>query len=549
MRRDPAHDPGGALLHPFLSWQSYCKRAARIPPAMTHLTDVTSRPAIRWGMTAEEEARAFDALKPRLARLWAEVFPKDDEPYTSVIVPSVTLDDRELARLGTTHHYEEALLFLLMRLRNPQAHVVYVTAQPIPLFVMDYYLHFLAGMPASHAASRLTLLSVHDGSPGPLTQKILDRPRIVEKIRAAIPDLGRAYMTVFRATTLEKRLATLLGIPLNAADPELETLCTRAAGRPILREAGVEVPAGFEDLRDEEDLVAALQGLARRRPGPMRAVLRLENAFWKGSRAFVEVPPAPTREALRRALRPLGESDGREGSAYLDRFARGGGMVEEYVEDVAKVVSGQIRINPRGEVILTSTHDELRGGPHRLDSVGCVFPADDRCRRSVQEAALRVGRVLAGRGLVSRLSVEFLLCAGTPAVPWRLVGSEINLGVGGATHPLLAVRFLTGGRLEPETGLFRSLGGQAKFYCATDNLHSDAYRRLPPEDLIDILTLDKLHYSAHGETGTLFYMLGAIAELGRVGMVAIGNSRDEAETIFRRTVGVLDAASVWPPPR
>ena len=126
---------------------------------------------------------------------------------------------------------------------------------------------------------------------------------------------------------------------------------------------------------------------------------------------------------------------------------------------------------------------------------------------------------------------------------WRLAGTEINLGVGGSTHPLLAVRFLTGGQLEPETGLFRSPSGEAKFYRATDNLHSEAYRRLLPEDLIDILTLDELHYSARGETGALFYMLGAISELGRVGMVAVGNSREGADAIFRRTVASLDAAS------
>jgi hypothetical protein len=42
-------------------------------------------------------------------------------------------------------------------------------------------------------------------------------------------------------------------------------------------------------------------------------------------------------------------------------------------------------------------------------------------------------------------------------------------------------------------------------------------------------------------------MLGAIAELGRVGMVAVGNSREGADTIFRRTVASLDAASEFGP--
>jgi hypothetical protein len=517
------------------------------------------RPQIRWGLAPEEEKRAFEALKPRLAELWADVFPKDDAPYTSVIVPSVTLDDGELVRHGDSRFYEETLLVLLMRLRNPRARVVYVTSQPIPAVIMDYYFHFLAGIPASHAASRLTLLSAHDGSARPLTRKILERPRLVERMRAAIPNVARAYMTVFGATPLERRLATLLDIPLNAADPGLESLCTKSSGRRVLREAEVDVPLGFEDLRDEEDLVAALQALVAQRPGLARAVLKLEASYWDEGHAVVDLPSSSTRDAVRKALRALRVSAGTgDAEAYLERFRQVGGIAEEFVEGVEKVVSGQVRINPRGEVILTSTHDELRGGPTGLDSVGCVFPADDRCRKSVQAAALRVGHVLAGKGLVSRLSVEFLACTAAPdglvgcaraqGEAWRLAGTEINLGVGGSTHPLLAVRFLTGGQIEPETGLFRSPSGEVKFYRATDRLYSDAYRRLIPEDLIDILTFDELHYSAHGETGALFYMLSAISELGRVGMVAIGNSREAADATFGRTVAALDAASCFPPP-
>ena len=285
-------------------------------------------PQIRWGLSPRRR-RGRSALKPRLARLWADVFPKDDEPYTSVIVPSVTVDEGDLARLGATRFYEEALLFLLMRLRNPQARVVYVTSQPIPAFVMDYYLHLLAGIPASHAASRITLLSVHDASPRALTQKILERPRLLEKIRAAIPDLSRAYMTVFRASPLERRLATLLDIPLNAADPELEPLCAKSAGRQVLREAGVDVPLGCEGLRDEDDLVSALQRLAAERPGLRRAVVKLDRSDWEEGHALVDLPTSTTRDAVRRALHGLRRPRHLAAPAYPDPFALIGGLPEE----------------------------------------------------------------------------------------------------------------------------------------------------------------------------------------------------------------------------
>ena len=83
---------------------------------------------------------------------------REEEPHTSVVVPSLTLDQSELRKLPGASFYEERLLFLLIRLRNPRARMVYVTSQPVHPIILEYYFQFLAGIPASHARSRLTLL-------------------------------------------------------------------------------------------------------------------------------------------------------------------------------------------------------------------------------------------------------------------------------------------------------------------------------------------------------------------------------------------------------
>ncbi|HSP19212.1 MAG TPA: hypothetical protein VLQ79_06855, partial [Myxococcaceae bacterium] len=67
-------------------------------------------------MTEPEEVRAFDALKPRLVALWDAIHSMHDEPYTSVVIPSLTLDRAELEKLPGATFYEERLLFLLIRL-------------------------------------------------------------------------------------------------------------------------------------------------------------------------------------------------------------------------------------------------------------------------------------------------------------------------------------------------------------------------------------------------------------------------------------------------
>ncbi len=488
------------------------------------------------------ETAAFDALKPRLVRLWREVFSADDQPYTSVVVPSVTMDAGDRVRTPHANFHEEVLLFLLIRLRNPHARVVFVTSQPLPTPVVDYYLQFLAGIPASHAAARLTLLSAYDGSPRPLTAKILERPRLLQRIRDAVPDRDRAYLTVLRSTPLERRLAVALDLPLNAADPEMEALCSKSGARRVFAEAGVATAAGAEGLRDEDDVVDALGALSAERPAMRRALLKLDASFWDQGHGTITVPGGgASKDALRSAVRALEAPRDEQAESYLARFARRGGVLEERVEGRERAdASVQLRINPLGKVFLTSSHDELPEGPSPLQCRGCAFPADDSYRMRIQEEGMKAARALAAHGLVSRVSVEFLLTRDRPSEEWRLIAHDLNLGVGGATHPLLAVRFLTGGTLDPRTGLFVSPAGNPKFYRCTDHLSSPRWRGLLPDDLIEALTLERLTYTPRGESGALFYMLGAISELGRVGVVAIGNSRAQADSVYRRVVETLD---------
>jgi hypothetical protein len=122
--------------------------------------------------------------------------------------------------------------------------VVYVTSQPVHPLTLDYYLHLLAGVPASHARTRLTMLCTYDRSSRPLTPKILERPRLLQRIRYAIHDREHSYLAVFNSTPLERRLSVLLGIPLNGLDPALSEYGTKSGSRRVFREAGVDLPAG-----------------------------------------------------------------------------------------------------------------------------------------------------------------------------------------------------------------------------------------------------------------------------------------------------------------
>jgi hypothetical protein len=500
------------------------------------------KPPFPADLSLEEEIATFERLKPRLAEVWGSLINQEEEAHTSVVVPSLSLDQSELRKLAGASFYEERMLFLLIRLRNPRARMVFVTSQPVHPMILEYYFQFLAGIPSSHARARLTLLCAHDASPKALSEKILERPRLLERIRAGIQDKNRAYLTVFNSTVLERRLSVLLGIPLNGVDPQLNHLGTKSGSRKVFREAGVDLPLGMEDLRTQREVEESLADLRKLRPGLRRAVVKLDESFSGEGNAIFRYPENATREAVHESIRDLEFSVPTETpDLYFEKFARMGGIVEEFVEAPEKhSPSCQLRVSPAGEVTAISTHDQILGGPSQQVFLGCTFPAQDDYRLRLQEAGSRIGHVLGRYGVVSRFAVDYLVHRSSPEQDWQLTALEINLRMGGTTHPYLALQFLTSGQLDPKTGLFHSPTGHAKYYRATDNLRSESYRGLLPDDLVEILTINKLHYSHGSESGVLFHLIGALSEFGKLGLTAIANSREEVDDIYRRTLVVLD---------
>ena len=481
---------------------------------------------------ATEEA-AFEALKGRLAGLWSTLFPGDDEHYTSVVIPSRRVGPGEWG----SDYEEERLLFLLIRLRNPRARMVYVTSRPIAPVVLDYYFELLRGTPASHLRSHLHLLCAHDTTPRPLAAKILERPRLLARIRAAVFDPSRAYLTVGESSPVERRLAVALDLPLNAADPALARHATCSGSRRIFRQAGLEVPLGVEGVRSEEETVDALVEITRRTPHVRSATVRLD-----GERlaATVACPPArASRDALARSVRGLVPTEpGLAPDAFFARMAAAGAVVEERVDgDGAPEASAELRINPRGQVVAASTHDHLPGDGA---AGGLWFPASPEYRHALLDAGRRTAEALASCGIVSRVSAAFAVRARDGG--HALTGLGIDLGLGPTVHSVLALRFLTGGAFDPESGTFLTPSGAVKSYRSNDALRRERYRGLLPDDLVDVAAAHHLRFDPLTEAGVLFHVIGGLSERGSLGLTAIGGDREEADRHYQRAVRILDEA-------
>jgi hypothetical protein len=489
-----------------------------------------------------ESNDAFTRLQGQLQDIWKSVRDNDTFSHTSLIVPSLSVDQEELSKVQGASFYEERLLFALIRLRNPNARLIYVTSQPVHPDVVDYYLQLLVGVPAAHAKRRLQMLCLYDDSPRALTEKVLERPRVLRRLREWIAEHGPAYLTCYNTTLLERRLALELGIPLNGVDPMLLPLGTKSGSRQTFATADVPHPAGFEDLHSEEDIIDALCRLARERPAIRRAVVKINEGFsGEGNGVFTYPADKTDTDALRRALQTLEWPSQKENiGSFLRKFNQMGGIVEEMIEaEEVRSPSVQMRIQPDGTAALVSSHEQVLGGKTGQVYLGCRFPARQEYRSLIQEYGLRIGQVLSRKGVIGRFGIDFLLTR-SRGQPWQAHALEINLRMGGTTPPFHALEFLTSGELNAESGIFRAPTGQEKFYSATDNLKSPAYRGLLPEDLFDIIIRNKIHYQPDSGTGVLFYMIGALSQYGKLGMTCIGNSPEEADELFSRTVALLD---------
>ncbi len=503
-------------------------------------------PPYTLALTPDEAQARFEMLQTRLTPLWHSIRAFNQDPQTIVVVPSLSLD---LPVGGAIlQAYEERYLFLLLLLRQPRARLIYVTSQPIRQEIVDYYLHLLPGVIASQARQRLFLVAPMDGSPRPLCEKLLERPPLLEHLRALILDHSRAHLVPYISTQIERDLALALDIPMYGADPKFFSFGTKSGCRRLFAEEGVKHPLGAENLHTEQEAIEALAGLRAQRPGLRQAVIKHNEGVSGLGNAIIDLQdlPAPgdaaEAKALARRLRAMRyEAASISFDWYMQTLAKHGGIVEERIMgDEFRSPSAQLRITPLGEVELLSTHDQLLGGPSGQSYLGAVFPADAAYAVKIMREAAKVGQRLAKEGVLGRFAIDFVAVRSGEGQEWDVYAIELNLRKGGTTHPFLTLQFLTDGVYDAEKGVFTTPFGQQKCFVASDHVESPLFRVFTPDDLFEIVALHGLHFDQARQTGIVLHMISALGESGHFGFTAVANSHAEARTLYDRAVAAFE---------
>src|SRR5919201_2460066 len=229
----------------------------------------------------------FDQLQKKLVPLWNSIERFNQDPQTIVVVPSMSIDAIESG--AVIQAYEERFLFLLLLLRQPRARLIYVTSRTILPSIVDYYLGLLPGVIPSQARQRLFLVSPLDLSLRPLSDKLLDRPRLIERIRSLIMDPDRAHLVPFNTTNREKELALQLGIPMYGADPKFFPLGTKSGCRKIFMEENVPHPLGHENLGSKEELLDAIAQMRAKKPSVEQVMVKLNEGVSGEGNAIIDL--------------------------------------------------------------------------------------------------------------------------------------------------------------------------------------------------------------------------------------------------------------------
>lgn len=472
----------------------------------------------RTGVASAEEIRLeFARRHPRLPMF-------TPAGGTVVVLPSLTLSPGELAHIEGYARYEERLLFLLLMLREPAVSMIFLSSISVDAEVIDYYLSFLPDPAGARARLRMMPVGLAENTELlPLTHRILADPALCDEIaRAAGTD---AWLFPFVVTEHEERLSEATGLPLYGAPARLAVLGTKSGSRAVAASARVGTAPGVGRLASVEELEAAVGRLVV--DGPV--MLKLDDGYGGLGNAVVEaVPNGRLAQARIRFTAP-----DETWASFAAKVSARGATAERYLTAPGlRSPSAFASITPDGTPDVVATQDQVLDG---MTYVGCRSPADSRYRSMLLADARRVVDTLSARGVIGLFSLDFLA---VERGGWEVLLCETNLRVGGTTHPFGTTLLVTGGSVDGDTGRVVA-GGRAKAYVATDHLGVPHLRGCRPTDIIDRLGGNA--FDRRRGCGAVLHLLGAARVYGKLGITAIGDTRDEAEQVYqdsRRALGV-----------
>jgi hypothetical protein len=476
---------------------------------------------------------SFRELQERLGEAWALNKPDVEREHVLLVLPSFSVGESLLSHyadriVALEHRY---LLAMLMLWRIEACHMIFLSTGSPTDEILRYYSSLAPPDRRERMLRRFHHVGVPDTSARSIAAKVLDRPDILDRIRGMIGDRP-AFIEPWNVTDDEVAVALRLGVPIDGTDPKLWPLGFKSAGRKLFRDASVPVPAGREDIRTVDDVVAAIEAVRTERPAAPGVVVKLDNSGAGDGNIVLRFDGVAPDDGLRARVASMPEW-------FLNEL-RGGGIVEELIAgERFTSPSVQVDVTPFGDVDILSTHEQVLGGETGQVYTGCRFPADPSYAAELAGQGRAVGERLAQNGVLGRFALDFAV-ASSRSGRADVYALEINLRKGGTTHPYATLRNLVPGRYDADEGRWISdSDGTPRWYRSTDNLVDEGWLGLAPNRVIRSVADAGLQFDISTGRGVVLHMLSSLAIDGRFGLTAIGRTPDEADQLYEAAAAAV----------
>lgn len=458
-----------------------------------------------------------------------------------LLVPSYSADSRTLASIEGLDSWAERHLIELRHLLHPKNRLVLITPTPISDACLDIVVQLMPSAPPHWWRGRLRCISLNDRSPRSLTDKLLERPRLLDHL--ALQLRPGAVLASYSVSEQEMCLAEQLRLQLQGSPAHLAPLGSKAGSAEVFKSVGLPHPRSTELCLSLEELAHATEALADAYPDIEQMVVKLNCMAGGRGNAPLALALSSWRQGSanqrRRTLKQALEALAMPLPHWQEELRRHGAIAQELIRAPAGALSSpsvQLWIDTHGAVEIVSTHEQCLGGPHGQSFRGCRFPARQAYAQAVMAMAERLGRHLAERGCRGPVLLDLL--AKREQSHWRLWAIEINLRKGGTTHPFQLAATATGARFDRTSGQLLCPDGNAVFYEASDELHQPPWRGLLPEQLIDGLVQRGLYFNSASRRGCIPMRLGSLSEHGLLGVTSVGHSRRDAALLMQQLLDV-----------
>lgn len=435
---------------------------------------------------------------------------------------------------------------------QPDLALLMFQAPAVPRSVEHYVLGLVPpGSGGAYDRSlRHALLSVDDDSDRHLSEKLLERPELLRRVRALVTrarERGQQVepLSCYQASERMEELADRLGLDCRETPARTLELGSKAGSRRLFRAAGLaHAPGTYTAAFELPELARQMADLTRTH-GSGRWLLKINEGYGSGHGLAVVTATEPTPTAALAALqrlRPLTDNISR--TQFLAGLSAGGAIIEQYLgtppAGEKRSPSALLFIGPGAdgepEVQILGTHDQVLG--EDLQYLGCRFPASAAYREAVTAMSLAAANRLARAGVRGHLGVDFLARKDGDG-RWDVRAVELNLRQTGTTHPHRTVRALVPGTWHDDGRLTHR--GAEVHYTGTDGLISPAYRGLRPSHVIHALNgRPDLAFDHTRARGVVPHFWTALEPFGKLGATVLGNSPDDCALLQHRFVELLD---------